>query len=223
VGKNDTFSTILKYIRKSGGGASTFRLRFEYFMNGNNNDKGIVELSPDLGKSWVNLLTQDTTYDIFWRLEKPELSGVSNQWDTFFLDMSNWDNFDDYPLQLTRKDTILFRYTYITDSVNMKRDGWMIDNIFIEYGWSSINSINKDNGVFYIYPNPTNNVVIIENKRGLIASKIEIYNSLGQKVLSYLSTNITKVDVNNLPNGIYSVLIQSEGQWHAQMLVISRE
>lgn len=220
---NDTFSSILKYVRKIGSGASSFKFRFEYRMNGINDDKGIIEVSPDMGKSWVNILELDTTYDIVWKGKKPVFKGNSDLWDTLNLDMSSWINFDDYPLKMVSQDTILFRFTFVTDNSVSIRDGWMIDNITFEYNWSSIHLVQKNEGGFLFYPNPANTIVSLKSTLGKFATQVDIFNQFGIRCHSVNGDNVNEIDTRLLTEGIYTVIITDDsGQNHTQKLVICR-
>lgn len=59
-----------------------------------------------------------------------------------------------------------------------------------------------------IYPNPSNDSIVIENKNDQLSSTYVILNSIGQRLLSgKLTTEATKVDLNSLPSGIYFIKI----------------
>jgi len=67
-----------------------------------------------------------------------------------------------------------------------------------------INNIEEINQVsFSIYPNPTKNTIIIQSK--FKVAKIELYNNLGQLVLT--KQNTQNVDVSNLVKGVYTCKI----------------
>ncbi len=220
--KNDTFSCILKFIRehKSDGQLS---FKFNYNIQGGKKDIGTVEISPNQGLNWVDILKKDTMYNLYWGSNKPNLSGNSNGWKEFKCNLQGWDNpFINYPIKLARKDTILIRLTYITDTTTIDREGWMIDSFDISYLWSSINKIDNNTGGFNIYPQPSSDIIYFSNKKDSTIEGIEIYNSLGQKVLFNYSENITSLYTENLPSGLYSVRIKSNEQWYEQKLVVER-
>lgn len=73
---------------------------------------------------------------------------------------------------------------------------------------ASVNIFNEKE--LLIYPNPTNDLVIITSKSIHKESRATIYNSLGQKVQSYtqldeISDGKMCINVSNLPSGIYFV------------------
>lgn len=58
-----------------------------------------------------------------------------------------------------------------------------------------------------IYPNPTNGMVNIDLGSLSNINKVEIYNAIGQKVLSS-DVNETKISIEHLPNGVYFVRLK---------------
>ena len=59
----------------------------------------------------------------------------------------------------------------------------------------------KQNNKFTLYPNPCSDFINIEPE--LNSSKIEIYNSLGEKVAEY--NQVQKLDISKYPSGIYTI------------------
>jgi hypothetical protein len=58
-----------------------------------------------------------------------------------------------------------------------------------------------------IYPNPTNGILTIQSP-ALVQKKVEVYNSIGQSILSFeLQTTDCELNLSVLPNGIYFVKI----------------
>ena len=69
-----------------------------------------------------------------------------------------------------------------------------------------IDNINQPNlNLISIYPNPVENHLMIENNQANLFNRIEIYNTIGQSVISQTIThdNLQKIDVTSLPKGIY--------------------
>jgi hypothetical protein len=65
------------------------------------------------------------------------------------------------------------------------------------------------NSHFTIYPNPANNMIVVEGEN---VELVEIYNSLGQKVLTVEGSTNTTLNVASFENGVYMVrVISSEG------------
>ncbi len=62
---------------------------------------------------------------------------------------------------------------------------------------------------FIVYPNPVESILTIENKYAI--EKIEIFNLLGQSILSQsINLNTTNIDLTNLSSGTYVLRVFSE-------------
>lgn len=62
-------------------------------------------------------------------------------------------------------------------------------------------------GVVKIYPNPTKGIVYLNINE---ESKIEVINAIGQVVYQTTVTGSDKIDLNNLPTGVYFIKLQNE-------------
>jgi len=213
---NDTSSFILKHIRPGVlGGNESLQLNFWFKFNSDSlTDFGMVEASVDNGITWINLLTEDTTYYLKWLEPKPVLTGNSNGWQHFSLELSILTNLLGY------SDTLLYRFTFISDSVQTNKDGWMLDNFHLIDWWEGIDEFENSDKV-NIYPNPSNGIVTIEssiiNPRDL---RIEIYNEIGILVLNKeLNSNNLRLD---LPNGMYFIKLVDDINIYLKKLIINK-
>ena len=85
---------------------------------------------------------------------------------------------------------------------------------------TNINEINANNKESQIYPNPTSNLINIDNAAN---SNIEIYNILGEKVKTVAnSMDKTSIDVSDLNNGMYIIKIQNGNSIETKKIQISR-
>ena len=71
---------------------------------------------------------------------------------------------------------------------------------------------------FYIYPNPAKDMLRVEGKDIL---EVEIFNIVGQKVLS-INEGFEAIQLNDLPDGLYFVRLQSKHEEKTIKLVIER-
>jgi hypothetical protein len=72
---------------------------------------------------------------------------------------------------------------------------------------------------FNVYPNPANNKIYIDGEG---VGAVEVYNSLGQKVITVEGTENTVVDVTSFENGIYVVrVITNEGAVSTKKVTIA--
>lgn len=210
-------------------------------------DGGYVEISTDSGNTWINLvwdtcnfstsspcpyyILQENFYAISDTLYngQPGFSGTSDGWVH-----SQFQWIWDFPVKPGRKDSvmsgmsdsIMFRFHFISDSIDNGREGWMIDNIKISsvnLGFA-VNNIRKNKIQLNVFPNPVSDHVLIsfDNPRQLFHS-IYITNITGGVVrkMENVRSDRLQIDRDNLPAGIYLVTIQNEkgeGGW-AKMVV----
>jgi len=213
---NDTSSFILKHIRPGVFGSNeSLQLNFWFKFNSDTlTDYGMVEASIDNGVTWINLMTEDVTYSLHWLEPKPILTGNSDGWEHFSLEL----NMLTYAIGYS--DTLLYKFTFISDNIQTNKDGWMIDNFQLNDWWEGIDEFENSDKV-NIYPNPSNGNVTIEssiiNLRNL---RIEIYNEIGILVLNKeLNSNNLRLD---LPNGMYFIKLIDDKKIYLKKLMIKK-
>jgi hypothetical protein len=121
-------------------------------------------------------------------------------------------------------DSFLFRFTFITDSSTVPRDGWMMDNFTIGYWGEGIEDISN-RAFFKNYPNPANNRMYIDytlpERHDM---EIKLANALGQVVKQMTIHNTqkgkTEIDIADLPDGTYFCIVSSDGSRSTQRIVI---
>ena len=223
IPKNDT-STFYVLHKLNFPGLRVLGLHFWYQMNGDPNDKGIIEFSPDSAHNvWINLLTQDTLYnfqDGWWQnLPKPTLTGSTVGWKSFDLRLlSATPTIAGHHLA----DTILFRFTYITDSINTPHDGWMIDDINVEDWIEGVQEI-QNNNLISIYPSPTTDHLTIQRNKSSNEQTIQIINYFGQKL--YENQNFTgeSIDTRQLSNGVYFLKYSDTKNFSIKKFIVNRQ
>ncbi len=193
---NDTSSFIVERRRVFIGGANELLLLdFYYQLNTDSlTDYGTIEASIDNGISWINLLTQDSTYGLIWIEPKPVLSSNTNGWKHFSEDIHN------LTYTLGYSDTLLYRFTFISDSVQTNKEGWMMDNFSFNDIWEGINE--TPTSPISLSPNPTTGIITIT---GISQPTVAVYNLMGQKVVSAEGSN--EVNLAHLPVGMYMVQV----------------
>lgn len=117
----------------------------------------------------------------------------------------------------------LQRFFLRQDSV-AETAGVVVDEVRIGLSWSSVTPSNLSRNDFNaiaglsIYPNPANTVLNITSD-SFTTKTVEIYNTLGAKVLATQVTN-APVNVAGLTTGIYMVKVTEEGKTATRKLVI---
>ncbi len=202
VRPNDTSVFILKHARDSNNPFHFFALQFWHKMDGDSMDFGRMEVSRDTGHTWANILTEDTTYGFQWgwNTQKPTLRGSTNGWEFVRVEMVRWANGPNN----SYADTILFRFTYITDSGTVPHDGWMIDDIRLEDWWEGVENVGRDT-LISVYPNPVSDRVFVKRQDGKVEPvTIQVFDVSGRKVFEdkALSSACT-IDTRGFEAGLY--------------------
>lgn len=205
---NDTSVFIIQLIA-SGVGFGVYNsaiLAGEYFVNSDSlTDYGKIEFSPDNGITWTDLLNDtilmDSINNFYWSWgdPRPILTGNSNGWQYFATNLATYGNFFD----VHYGDTILYRFTFISDSIQSDKDGLMFDNF---YFWDFGEGIEspQNNNLISIYPNPSSDkLVVLQKSQPADKSAIQILNCSGQVIYSDQHFTGAPVDTKLLSNGIY--------------------
>jgi hypothetical protein len=111
-------------------------------------------------------------------------------------------------------DTVLFRFTFISDSIQTFRDGWMIDNIEIYDFLEGVEEMHSKPITITIAPNPVSSVAVIESDTPLQKAALFVYNAQGQKVKQLNDINGQRItlDCGHLPNGLYFVQLMEQNR-----------
>ena len=188
-------------------------------------DGGFITVSYDNGASWMNII-EDTAYfqntsntpeninhnlySINDTLHNGEygFSGNSNDWITTYfgwhvlLCKSN--------MELIR-DTMIVRFHFISDSVETNKEGWMIDDIKL-YSVDIGSNINKSKPLdFKIYPNPMNEIAIIELSN-YNEIELNIFDIKGQLVkhTNYFNNETISINKRDFKAGTYLLKIKTK-------------
>ena len=193
-------------------------------------DGGIIEFSTDTGITWVNVFNNPFVYNFYgYQLANADtlqggefaFSGTDSTWRDIWLclDLS-------WIWQIQVVDTILFRFTLISDSIDNNREGWMIDNMLAHITF--IHTVNEKEQLRYlnVHPNPANGIIYVETEKRMdfhIIEKMELIDPLGRVIDRW--TNIpTKFwfDSAKYNSGLYYLKIKTNIKSETVPLVISR-
>ncbi len=171
-------------------------------------DGGIVELSVNGGNTWQNAHNNPSVYQFYGFLPGNKdtintneycFSGTDNNWRDVWLCLSN--------AYANQNDSILFRFTFKSDSINTNKEGWMLDNFLASR--TIVHPVKENSQIdnLVVYPNITDGIVNVEMKKKSDTDaihNIELYDNEGKLVESY-GRNYTKVvlDISKHKEGIY--------------------
>ncbi len=190
-------------------------------------DGGFIEISNDNGASWLRLRdtlvlsASPSNYPFDWWAisstvgfygltdflpnNRIGFSGKSNGWQHAEIHFHCWA-FKTYP-------TFLLRFTFVSDSIHNPKDGWMIDNLFIN--GTGICASLDENALTKVkaYPNPFSHKTRIDLEGHQITNgSYTIYNLQGQALKSenVFSPSSIEIGRNNLPAGAYTMVISEK-------------
>jgi Secretion system C-terminal sorting domain len=177
---------------------------------------GIVEYSFDHGGAWFNVFNNPYVYNFYGFLPTSQdtllssgeyaFSGTDSTWRDVWLcfDISWLSQF---------QDTIYFRYTLKSDSVEGHHEGWLIDNMISHITFQHTLKDSLDGKYLNAYPNPANDILYIETQKLQefhIIEEMTLTNTLGQIVGTWHNIP-TKffVPVDKYPSGNYLLNVRT--------------
>lgn len=166
-------------------------------------DYGKMEFSPDNGITWVDLLSEgiySSSYN-WWTFE-PVLTGNSGGWIYFEVILGDIGSVFDIELG----DTLIYRFTFISDNVSENLGGLMFDNICFSEFVEGISEERFKPLKSKIFPNPSSVGFTIEFENPeLQLFHLAVYNENSN--LQFLDKNIRKGEIRftakKLKSGIY--------------------
>lgn len=190
-----THKALQLQIRTNPNGYATRQPYFKYGIDGTtasstDGDNGILYFGPDEGYELLGSVASGTKIT-YVGVFKTDANYDPSANDYYFLVFKGVGVFpgDDVSLDGNPADTA---------------SHYAIDNLQIEVGNLLSTSVELSKYGFSLFPNPTNG--LINFKANESVSHIEIFNTLGQQVLSKdLDLTNGQLDVSHLNNGVYSI------------------
>lgn len=192
----------------------TLLLGGSYFVNSDTlTDFGKIEASIDNRQSWIDLI-EDTNVNInsYW-YQKPTLSGNSNQWINFEVNLAYFFN----QLNVGLYDTIYFRFSFVSDSIETYKDGLMFDNIYFNDYAEGINELSAS--YIQIFPNPTSDKISFQTKANLTIKSLAFFDILGNECYNKKLDQEKELSLNFLDSGVYFLIFETDQGSVKQLLV----
>jgi len=192
-------------------------------------DGGVIEFSTDSGATWQNAFDNPYVYNLFGfdSANVDTLAGGERAFtgtDTLWRDI--WLCFDISYLGYGN-DPPLMRFTFKSDSIDSNHEGWMMDNL--SYHITILHTVSEVEQKEYlkVYPNPTRGRVNIQAKKNNefhIIEKMELINANGQVVQEFgVSPTKFYIDIDDHPDGIYFLKVQTNKKTEAVQILLQRE
>lgn len=221
---NDTSSFIISHIAGSGFYYNhTASIEGQYYVNSDSlSDYGLIELSPDNGNTWFDIIN-DPTFSGSWWSSVPTLTGYSNGWNYFYFDVLSTAG----TLGITPGDTLKYRFTFISDNNLDSLDGLMFDSFVFQDYVEGIDEIGLNKIQSNIFPNPAMSTVTIEIDNPNHATfEIKMFDHIGNEIIKSLQFKEDSIilDISNLDTGVYTYLIKSseDESWSSGKMIKDR-
>lgn len=220
---NDTSSFILKQYAHSGiytGYGLDVHIWGWYYANTDTlSDYLQIDMSVDGGQNWIDIIHDsilcDTLNNDYWYWETSnglQLSGNTNGWKMFTISglQKLWFAYD-----VDISDTVLYRFSFITDSIQTNKDGFMFDWINMVELLVPIERTASPQIDIHTYPNPATGKIYIHipqipNKENL---HLGLYNLEGKLLREKAIPNTNEsyqMDLQDLPRATYILQLRDQ-------------
>ena len=190
-------------------------------------DGGIIEVSYDLGQTWSNIFT-DTIYrpEIVgaypWKTLHNHQAGLTGTSELSWMGIC-WGTAIGTPPS-NNLEEVHVRFTMSSDSIDTQQEGWLIDNLNVPTLVIGSTSNRISFKKMSVYPNPGIDEIEL-NLTEVINEDVDIYiyDNLGKLVYSKKTPMFGeishKVNVSNLQQGTYYVIVKGEEVQYHQKFV----
>lgn len=191
-----------------------------YYVNADTlTDLGYIEFSQDFGATWY-YADSIHGYSSFGGNEViPTFTGNSNGWRFFHYGLHS-------PAPCIMGDTVLIRFTFMSDSVQTNKDGLMFDDLMLEDWIEGVQETDLNICNLFVTPNPATTQITVETPTEKLSdAKIVLYDLVGCEVLSVpVSGEQTTFSVEDSPAGMYFLTVYEKGiAIKTEKVIITRE
>ncbi len=193
-------------------------------------DGGMIEYTIDSGNTWISVFNNPFVYN-FYGFDTANVDTMAGGEIAFSGADSTWKDiwlcFDlSWMQQFQFNDTIMFRFTLSSDSVNNNKEGWLIDNMIAHITLLHTIKEKEQENYLNIYPNPAGNIVHIQARKMMeyhIIEKMELVDALGRIIDSWANIP-TKFwfETGRYESGLYFLKVKTNVRSETLPLVIGR-
>jgi len=217
---NDTSSFTIIHIATEGWlYGMGIHVRGYYRVNSDTiTDYGKFEFSADLGLTWTDADSSSSNNCCRpgYYQELPVFSGNSSGWKPFMYCLCS-----DMDI-VNEGDTILYRFTFISDSIQSSKDGLMFDEFDF---WELVESTQEVliSDLIEVFPNPMSSYFAVSSSMELNSNKrIQIINTSGQVLYNDPNFEGQKVNVQFLQSGVYYLKYSTGNNYSLKKIVVIR-
>ena len=165
-------------------------------------DYGKIEFSPDNGASWHDLLNDTTIMPYIWWDNKPVLTGRSNGWQSFYVNLAYLGFVFGIPLG----EPVLYRFSFISDNTFDNLPGLMYDNLHFEDWTEGIAPVGSDSPGATAIPNPATYYIDLGPANPSVTRfNLQVTDALGHPVFSRQDVHgsVIRMQLTGFGKGIY--------------------
>lgn len=213
---NDTSSFIIPHIASDGWAFGYPKIDIGGYYSVDSDtltDYGFIDFSADHGASWhrVDSVEGDCTWGAMEEL--PVFSGSSGGWRHFYYCLVP-------PFTVAYGDTVLYRFTFISDSVQTYRDGLMFDDLHFEDWAEAIEEFDAPS--MTVAPSPASDELQIRFRHPMEPHTLRMIGPTGQLLWEIVLPRDGKVDLSGLANGVYVLQCFADGMGEVERFVVDR-
>lgn len=184
-----------------------------YYVNSDSlTDFGYLDFSPNHGINWYWADSSKGFCNWGGPEEIPVFTGNSNGWKHFNYCLQ-------VPYAVSLDDTILYRFTFISDSIQTNKDGLMFDDLYFEDWIEGIQEFTNSN-LISIYPNPANENISIEYLKSIDKKSIQVIDCNGQIIYQDSNFDGEIVSTKQFYNGIYILKYSDEHTFSIKKFIV---
>ncbi|HOW30305.1 MAG TPA: T9SS type A sorting domain-containing protein [Bacteroidales bacterium] len=176
-------------------------------------DYGFIEFSADKGETWT-LVDSANSGCCSWGAsqEYPVFTGNSNGWKHFYYCLCTT-----VPVEFG--DTVLYRFTFISDANQTFKDGLMFDDLHFE-DWGEGIDEKPNNRLISISPNPAARILRISTARSFSKKSLLIYDLTGKIIYENQDFSSEYIDISRFPDGMYVIRFVVQDEYAIQRFVV---
>lgn len=153
-------------------------------------------------------MLNDTVDGWHWGYSKPILTGNSNRWKYFDVNVAELG----FYFNVHDGDTILYKFSFISDGIQTNKDGLMFDDFHFEDWVEGIEEVGFGLFKSNCFPNPATNLLIIRLENDPDIIDIEVFDINGKRVLNKqaVNANVVEINISELNAGIYFYKVKNQ-------------